>query len=126
MRTAAAIVFGLALAGAAFGADGAPSRQVLAEMGLSGMQILSDDQAANIRGTGFVGWEGFDLFKHSLRDFQKQVWQFKKQVKKFDKKIDQHMRQWPTSWKPPKDHGMKPPKDHGMKPPKMPHGGKPW
>jgi hypothetical protein len=110
MRTAAAIVFGLALSTAAFGADGAPSREVLAEMGLGGMQVLSDTEAANIRGTGFVGFEGFHIFKDALRDYQKQVKHFHKLVKKFDRKLN-NSRQ---------------PKHHDMKPPKMPHGGKPW
>jgi hypothetical protein len=120
MRTAAAVVLALALSNAAFAVDGAPSRQVLAEMGLSGMQVMSDDEAAKVRGAGFVGWDGFDMFQDALKDYRKQVKHFEKLVKKFDHKISN----WPPKQhdpKPPK-HDMKPPK-HDMKPPKMPHGG---
>src|SRR5262245_20692465 len=125
MRTAAvATVLALALSSTAFASDGVPSKQVLTEMGLSGMQIMSDDEAANVRGSGFIGLDGFDMFQDALRDFRQQVKDFHKQVKKFDRKIIN----WPPKhrdmkhdMRPPK-HDMKPPK-HDMKPPKMPHGG---
>jgi hypothetical protein len=114
MRTTAAMVLVLALAGTAFAADGAPSREVLAQMGLSGMQVMTDDEAASVRGAGFIGWDGFDMFQDAMKDYRKQVKHFHKIVKKFDRKISK----WPS-----KNHDMKPPK-HDMKPPKMPHGGK--
>jgi hypothetical protein len=119
MRTAAAIVFGLVLAAAARGGEGIPSRQVLADMGLGGLKILSDDEAASVRGMGFVGiGGGADLFKDSLRNYEKQVKQFHKEVNKFQWAIEKHLQRWPGS--------VSPPTHHDMKPPKMPGGGKPW
>ena len=56
MRTAAVILVSLVLSNTAFGAEGAPSEQVLADMGLSSMQVLSDSEASTIRGTGFDGF----------------------------------------------------------------------
>jgi hypothetical protein len=35
--------------------DGAPSQAALAEMGLSGLSVMSDDEAMDIRGEGFNG-----------------------------------------------------------------------
>lgn len=113
MRTAAAMGLIFAFANTAFAADGVPSRKVLADMGLSGMQVMSDDEAASVRGMGFVGWDGFDMFQDALKDYRHQVKHFEKIVKKFDHKISK----WPS-----KHHDMKPPK-HDMKPPKMPHSG---
>lgn len=100
MRTAAAIVLGLALSNAAFGAEGAPSKQVLADMGLSGMQVLSDDEAANIRGAGFVGLEGFHMYKQGIHNYQKQVKHFHKQVKRFQHKIEKLVHHTPHGGKP--------------------------
>jgi hypothetical protein len=77
------------------------------------MQIMSDDEAANVRGMGFVGWDGFDMFKSALKDYRQQVKHFERIVKKFDREISK----WPS-----KHHDMKPPK-HDMRPPKMPHVG---
>jgi hypothetical protein len=39
-------------------ADGRPSQQTLAAMGLGGMTILSDDEATSIRGFGWKGGNG--------------------------------------------------------------------
>jgi hypothetical protein len=136
MRTAAAVVFGFALSTAAFGADGVPSKQVLADLGLSGLQILSDDQAMDIRGSGFqpgASWnakllatiakleqqvnglttkvlnldKSSDLRKDVLK-FHKYARNIRRTVKKFEHIVH------------PKDHHS------GMHPPKMSHGGKPW
>ena len=104
----------------ALAADGMPSKQVLADMGLSGMQIMSDNEAARIRGSGFIGWDAFDMFKDTLRDFHKQKRQFEKLVKKFDRELNK-LSHKDHGMRPPK-HDMKPPK-HDMKPPKMPTGG---
>ena len=124
MRTTAAVVLGLALSTAAFAADGAPSSEVLAEMGLSGMQVLPDAEAANIRGSGFIGFEGFHMFKDAMRDYQNQKREFHKMVKKFERKLHKTHQPKRHDMKPPK-HDMKPPK-HGMKPPKMNHVGMRW
>src|SRR6185295_11090495 len=35
--------------------DGQPSRQSLSEMGLGGLVVMSDDDAATVRGKGFMG-----------------------------------------------------------------------
>lgn len=107
MRPAAAIVASLVLSATAFGAQGAPSEQVLADMGLSGLQILSDSEASAIRGAGF---DGFDTYRHSIKLYHKTVKAFHKQVKKFDHKLRKTSHH----------------KSHGMKPPKMSHGGSRW
>jgi hypothetical protein len=121
MRPAVAIVIGLALSASAFGVEAKPSEQVLAEMGLSGLQILSDSDAMAVRGAGFDGFatlhSSIKMFHRSVKefhkakkDFHKQVKDFHKMVKKFDRKISK----------------MKHHKPHGMKPPKMNHSGKTW
>lgn len=71
MRTTAAIILGLALSSAASGADQVPSRQVLADMGLGGMQILSDNEASSVRGSGF-----------SLHDFKKDFYKDVRSIKR--------------------------------------------
>jgi hypothetical protein len=47
----------LALAGQTrvFAEEGAPSKSALAEMGLSSLSVMSDDEAMDIRGEGFKG-----------------------------------------------------------------------
>ena len=69
--------------------EGLPSQAVIAEMGLSGMQVLSDSEAYEIRGSGFVwGW-GKSNFSH--RDigfkFRFLVFKFHKHIKEFHRSL---------------------------------------
>lgn len=119
MRTTAAIVLGLALSTAAYGADTAPSQQVLAEMGLSGMQIMSDDAASEVRGMGFT-FDGFRLYKAAQRNYQKQVKQYHKLVGKWQRDVDKYLSGGG------KHHGGKSHYVGKSNYGKMGHGGKRW
>jgi len=68
--------------------EGLPSQAVIAEMGLSGMQVLSDSEAYEIRGSGFVwGW-GKSNFHHSAFKFRLWVFKFHKHIKEFHRSLD--------------------------------------
>jgi hypothetical protein len=67
--------------------EGLPSQAVIAEMGLSGMQIMSDSEAYQIRGSGFVSdWAGSSIhisrrsvfkLKVLVFKFKRHIWEFK-------------------------------------------------
>jgi hypothetical protein len=90
------MVIGLALSATAFGANRAPGEQVLADMGLSNLQILSDAQAAFIRGAGFSGFETLrntkQLFYHTVKTANKVERHVDKQVRRIDHKISKLKR----------------------------------
>jgi len=124
MRTTAAVLLGLALSSAAFGATTTPSKQALADMGLAGMQVMSDEEATSVRGMGF---DGASQFHAAFADFQKQVTAFEKQVQDFRHDIESSGSWKQNNMKPPKCD-VKPPKPPKCdvktpKMPKMPSGG---
>ena len=86
----AAVVMGALLASVAVTAQaqhGLPSQAMLTDMGLSGMQILSDEEAMTIRGSGFRGGVGTAYhFHHSIHKFHKWVEHFHKWVHQFQKR----------------------------------------
>jgi hypothetical protein len=61
-----------------------PSNAVLAEMGLSGLVILSDREASVIRGLGFEPGShlaGFESYQQSKADFKETVAEFRERIK---------------------------------------------
>jgi hypothetical protein len=64
----------------------APSPQVLADMGLAGLQVLTDAQAAAIRGRGFEPGSQLDGFEH----YQQSKIEFKERVAEFRHRIKHH------------------------------------
>ncbi len=102
MRTTAMILFGLALCSAAFGANSAPTRQALAEMGLGEMQILSDDEASHVRGMGFDGINLHDFKK----DFYRDVRSIKRDIHHAQKEVKWSIREVRKIFHP-KSHGGK-------------------
>jgi hypothetical protein len=46
--------------------DGRPSRDTLADMGLGGLVVVSDDDALSIRGQGFKGGSSVRIFGNSF------------------------------------------------------------
>ena len=87
----AAVLIGAILANSAVDAharQGVPSQAVLAEMGLSGMQVLSDDEALAIRGSGFSGGVGTAYhYRQSIYKLHKWVYDFHKRTKHFHKNV---------------------------------------
>jgi hypothetical protein len=67
MRATAVILLGLAFCSTAIANSQVPSQEALADVGLLGMQILSDEEAASVRGMGFDGV--------SFRDFKNDFFQ---------------------------------------------------
>jgi hypothetical protein len=122
MRPAVALVIGLAMSATVYGAVDAPSDQVLAQMGLANMQVMSDDDAMVVRGMGF---DGFRELHHGIRDFHKQVKAFHREVKDFHKEVKKFHRKMDKGHQPKKNH-MKTPKMRHGKPNGMPKGGKVW
>jgi hypothetical protein len=67
--------------------EGLPSQAVIAEMGLSGMQIMSDREAYQIRGSGFVSdWGGkrIHLVRISVFKLKLLVYKLERHIKEFE------------------------------------------
>jgi hypothetical protein len=78
---ALAIVF--VMCAAAQADQRAPSVQVLAEMGLAGLQTISDSEALAIRGRGFdpsTALAGFESYEQSKVEFQTRVAEFRARI----------------------------------------------
>ena len=88
MRLAAALVIVLTLSVTLARAEqGVPSSQTLADMRLSGLEIISDSDAMSIRGSGFNPGESLSGFA----DFQQHKLEFKQRVAEFQGRIDSHV-----------------------------------
>src|SRR5262245_31268761 len=84
MTRAAALMIVLTMYAAARAESGTPSTTVLADMGITGMQILSDHEAATIRGHGFEPGSqlaGFEHYQQSKAAFKGHVAEFRKRIK---------------------------------------------
>jgi hypothetical protein len=66
--------------------QGVPSSTVLSDMGLAGLQILSDREASAIRGFGFEPGSHLAGFEH----YQLSKTEFKERVAKFRERIKNH------------------------------------
>jgi hypothetical protein len=82
MRLAIAVLFVFAISAAALAEDGIPSRKTLADMGLSGMRIISDHEGLAIRGfgTGAKGREPSDKmlwYQQGITDLRTHEAEFK-------------------------------------------------
>jgi hypothetical protein len=82
--------------------EGLPSKEVIAEMGLSGMQIMSDSEAYQIRGSGFVSDWGRSKI-HFSKSFV-----FKLKLLVF--KLERHIKQLERKFHFPKPHPRPNPK----------------
>jgi hypothetical protein len=90
MRHALALGIFLALSTAAYAEPGVPSEGVLADMGLSGLAILSDIDALEIRGDGFPPNNLSDRiaqFHQRIAAFHVRVGDFKNRVAAFQHKL---------------------------------------
>jgi hypothetical protein len=84
MTRAAALMIVLSMYSATRAEQGAPSSTVLADMGLAGLQILSDREASAIRGHGFEPGShlaGFESYQLSKFEFQEHVAEFRDRIK---------------------------------------------
>ncbi len=84
MTRAAALMIVLTIYSAARAELGTPSSTVLADMGLAGLQILSDREATAIRGHGFEPGShlaGFENYQLSKVEFQEHVAEFRDRIK---------------------------------------------
>ena len=82
----AAVLIGAALASVAHQAEaqqGLPSEAMLAEMGLSGIQIVSDEEASTIRGSGYSWGGGAYRYRQGIYKFHKWVYKFHRWVRDF-------------------------------------------
>ncbi len=89
-----AIVLGATLASLAFQAeaqDGVPGKDVLAEMGLSSLQVMSDEQASSIRGSGFSwGWGKADPIFNSFSKYRGWIDKHRGNVQDFQQRSKLH------------------------------------
>ena len=84
MTRAAALMIILTMYAAARAESETPSTTVLADMGLTGLQILSDREASAIRGLGFEPGPhlaGFESYQLSKAKFKEHVAEFRERIK---------------------------------------------
>ncbi len=73
--------------------SGLPSQELLSQMGLSGIQVMTDAEAAQVRGSGFSRgghghhFKGVHRLHKSIRKFHIWVKKFHKHVKKFRHRV---------------------------------------
>ena len=85
----AALVIGAMLANFAVEAradEGLPSEELLAEMGLSDIQVISDNEASTIRGTGY-SWSGAYRYRQGIYKLHKWARKFHKHARQFHRRI---------------------------------------
>jgi hypothetical protein len=84
MTRAATLMIVLTMYVTARAEQGMPSKAVLADMRLSGLQILSDHEASAIRGHGFEPGShlaGFQHYQQSKAKFKEHVAEFRERIK---------------------------------------------
>jgi hypothetical protein len=82
MRYVTAIAIILAISATSHAAEGVPSQQVLAQMGLGGLQVMSDVDASAVRGSGFDAsdLDGFEHYRQSIVNFREHVADFQDRI----------------------------------------------
>lgn len=98
----AALLIGALLASCAAQAQaetvGLPSQEMLSQMGLSGIQVMTDQEASQVRGSGF-SWGGHSHLSKSIYRLHKSVRKFHIWVKKFNRHVKKfHHRVSKRSW----------------------------
>ena len=87
MRYVAAIAIILAISATSRAAEGVPSQHVLAQMGLGGLQVMSDVDASAVRGSGFDPGDFLNGFEH----YRQSIDNFHERVADFQDRIDDHV-----------------------------------
>ena len=66
--------------------NGQPSAETLAEMGLSGIHVVSDSEASSVRGSGYY-WGGAYRYRLGIYKFHSWVKKYHNHVKSFHNRI---------------------------------------
>ena len=101
------------VSGTARADEGLPSQDQLAAMGLSGLQVVSDSEALDVRGQGWGGWGG--SWRQGWTKYRKWFAAYRRHFERFSKSLHRV-----KPHRPPKDR----PKTHGSAKPWKP--GKSW
>ena len=133
MRRVVALAMVVGMSGSIQAAEGVPAQNVLADMGLAGMTIMTDAEASAIRGSGFkpTDLNGFADYQQSINEFHEHVADFRERVAAFQGRIERHIHKGKDGLKKSKENFHKNMKKfhRGTKKfrhknqPKMGHGG---